>query len=73
MQVERSEQRDIENAAGAKGGVVFSVPERRRVRTGQRLLHREADRRRTRANFMVLVSFVGVLVLVKILYELLSR
>ena len=72
MQVERSEQRDNEKAGG-RGGVVLSVPERRRVRTGQRLLHREAERRRTRANFMMLVSFAGVLVLVKILYELLSR
>jgi hypothetical protein len=46
---------------------------RRRIRTHQWLLRREAKRRKTRANAMVILSFMAMLVLLKVFYEVLSR
>jgi hypothetical protein len=46
---------------------------RRRVRTDAGRLSREAERRRNRANAMVVASIVGVLALARLLYSLLPR
>ena len=46
---------------------------RRRVRTDAGRLSREAERRRNRANLVVVTSIVAVLALVRIFYALLTR
>jgi hypothetical protein len=49
------------------------VPERRRVRNEVWKLQRRAERRRTRANAMVIGSGLIMLALVRVFYLILSR
>ena len=72
QQVEQAEQPEIERRVGSRGVALLPLV-RRRVRTGQRALQREAARRRTKSNMMMLGSVGVVAALVALFYEVLSH
>jgi F0F1-type ATP synthase membrane subunit c/vacuolar-type H+-ATPase subunit K len=68
-----SGQAEIRNAPRAVAGVAVAQAVRRRVRTGQGILQRQAARRRRMANVAMLASAIGILTLVAVFYLLLSN